>query len=337
MNEGETFDRAFQLQRQGDWQKARELYAAILAVNPDNAGAWHMHGVVLHRLGNSSAAIDSLECAIRLNPKVADFHNNLGAVHYDVGNRKVSQNYFVKAIALRPDYADPLVNLARIARDIGQLTEAKQLVLQALAISTAHAEGWQLLGLIDVATGEIPLAYQHLRNARELQPNSTSVALRFSHVCCSLGKFDEAAKNLADLVVGHPNDSNLRIRLGEAHELRGDVASARNAFATSAVLPSNPIGTLRQALAFPIVFQTQEEIDFYRRQLTSVIHELTDQRFLASPVDLQQWGCIPPYALEHQLENNVAIKSALSKLIAGCIPTTEPRPSPNGPILCPSP
>ncbi len=141
---------------------------AQAAREPNNAGAWHLHGYALGRYsqaisvakalaqGLGSKVKESLEKAIKLNPRHADAHIALGAFHAEVidkvgpliggmtyGARKeTGLRLFQQALELHPqsaigliEYANGLVMLEGDAR----MAEATALYERAAAIEPADA------------------------------------------------------------------------------------------------------------------------------------------------------------------------------------------------------
>src|SRR2546426_7715025 len=86
------FNRAVELQRQGQWEEAAAEYRALLAIAPNYSEAQANLGAVLARLGNYEEATAAYESALRLNPKLTPILLNLGIAHYRAGQ-------FEKAVA----------------------------------------------------------------------------------------------------------------------------------------------------------------------------------------------------------------------------------------------
>ena len=69
---------AIQHHQAGRLQAAEQIYRQILAVEPNQADAIHLLGLIAHQVGKHGMAVEYIERAIRLKGNVAAFHNNLG-------------------------------------------------------------------------------------------------------------------------------------------------------------------------------------------------------------------------------------------------------------------
>src|SRR5205823_1659331 len=59
----------------------QQFYREILQMEPANAEALHLLGVLAYQVGQSQAALGYLQQALALNPADASFHSDLGLVY----------------------------------------------------------------------------------------------------------------------------------------------------------------------------------------------------------------------------------------------------------------
>src|ERR1700761_1422036 len=64
----DPFAEAVALHRAGKLAEAMELYKQVLRANPGHAGALHMLGVLVHKIGDPAMAVKLIVEAVRLNP-----------------------------------------------------------------------------------------------------------------------------------------------------------------------------------------------------------------------------------------------------------------------------
>src|SRR5215471_21652272 len=81
----DRFNRAVELQRNGELKEAVVEYRAVLARAPNYAEAQANLGAVLARLGNYDEAVAAYEAALRLRPELTPILLNLGIAHYRAG------------------------------------------------------------------------------------------------------------------------------------------------------------------------------------------------------------------------------------------------------------
>lgn len=62
------FERAYCLQKSGDFRQAVSNYDKVLQIDPDNVSAWNNRGYALLKLGRHADALDSLDKALQIDP-----------------------------------------------------------------------------------------------------------------------------------------------------------------------------------------------------------------------------------------------------------------------------
>jgi tetratricopeptide (TPR) repeat protein len=168
--------RALALHQQGHLPQAEEIYAAVLAAQPDNFDALHLYGVLKHQRRQHAEALALIARALKSNARSAPAHSNFGNVlaalnrqeeavaSYDSalalapdyaealrnrGNAQLALSRveaalasYVEAIALKPNDGDALVSRAVALRLLGRNAEAVAAYDEALAVVPQHAEAW---------------------------------------------------------------------------------------------------------------------------------------------------------------------------------------------------
>ena len=94
----------------GDHRRAAEDNGSIIALDPDNAGAYFDRARAYSELGELRAAVEDYDTAIRLAPGNAVAHYNRGACKAELGNLAGAISDFDVAIILAPDDADAPYN-----------------------------------------------------------------------------------------------------------------------------------------------------------------------------------------------------------------------------------
>ncbi len=92
----------------GKIDEAKSHLDAVIACEPDSAGAHHLLGVIASRQGNRTQAVEHLRRALRVEPDFFAAHLSLGLVLVETGNLAEAERHFVKAVWLQPD--DPFAN-----------------------------------------------------------------------------------------------------------------------------------------------------------------------------------------------------------------------------------
>ena len=95
----------------GNLQQAEAIYRQILQVDPSNADALHLLGVIAAQVGKHDLAVEYISQAIRLRPSEQTFHNNLGNALKEQGQLAAAVGQYQEALRLKPDYAEAHINL----------------------------------------------------------------------------------------------------------------------------------------------------------------------------------------------------------------------------------
>jgi tetratricopeptide (TPR) repeat protein len=124
----------------GDFEKARSVFAGIVADEPSNAKAHFYLGVAQQNLGQAEAAVASYEKALSLEPKLTEASVNLTAALLDAGDAGKAAPIIERALARDPGNAGLLYNRALAASMLGKTTEAVKAYREAVAADPSNAE-----------------------------------------------------------------------------------------------------------------------------------------------------------------------------------------------------
>ena len=132
-------EKAVQMQRSGEFVEAAKIYDEILAIDPDNAQAKFLQGILAHKadhfltmgicnagLFNYDKAIELFNQSIALRPDVAQAHMELGKVLHMTGESRSAIDSSRRALELDPS-----------------LSEAHLVLSIALLSLGDYAEGWK--------------------------------------------------------------------------------------------------------------------------------------------------------------------------------------------------
>src|SRR4051794_18722161 len=88
----------------GRMDQAELIYHDVLSIQPDNADALHLLGVVTGAKGMGERAVELIRKAIIQRPQVAEFHNNLGTTLGSLEKTLEAEAAFRQAVALQGNY-----------------------------------------------------------------------------------------------------------------------------------------------------------------------------------------------------------------------------------------
>lgn len=152
-----------------DWKVAREAYAEMLEVDPDNSLALANLGAVEFQLGMSDAARGHLERAVAVQPRLAQTWSTLGLIYYETGNGYLAVSALTRALALDETDARSHNYLGVALKEIGWINGAEQELQRAIELEPGYAEAHFNLALVylDRKPPAAELARRHYLRAKQ--------------------------------------------------------------------------------------------------------------------------------------------------------------------------
>lgn len=177
----------------GAWIAAADGYRRLLALRPEQAGAWLQLATCLQAMGDLPGAKQAAENALRRAPQAPECHNNLGSLYAASDDHAAALKYFDQALALRPGYPAALINKGASLRETDRAAEAVPLLRQAVAMTSGHpqAQSQSLAGLAQLhhSLGQIDDALPLYRDALALQPNDPETQWNSALASLAAGDF----------------------------------------------------------------------------------------------------------------------------------------------------
>ena len=115
---------AIALHQQGQLGQAEAVYQKLLEIDPRNADALHLLGVIAHQIGHHQSAVDMIGQAIVLKPDYAEAYANRGVALKELKQLDAAVASYDKAIVLKPDYAEAYSNRGVALQELKQLDAA---------------------------------------------------------------------------------------------------------------------------------------------------------------------------------------------------------------------
>ena len=176
------FQRALAFHRQGQLALAQAVYEQILGIQPRNADALHLLGVIAAQMQNPRKAVELLDQAIELKPNVAAAYNNRGSALKELGRFAEALADYERAIAIEARYAEAHFNRGVVLQELKQSAAALASYAQAIAVKPDFAGAYYNRGIV-------------LRELRQFE--------------AALASYDRAIAIRADHVEAHLNRGNV--------------------------------------------------------------------------------------------------------------------------------
>lgn len=304
--------------RAGRFPEAEQLYRGILRVNPNDANAWHLLGLLAYQVGKPEIAVPYIGRAIELYPDAPDFFNHLALAFRALKRPDDALSCVRRALDLQPDFAEAHNNLGNLWIDQGKPDEAAACYRKAIELKPAFAEAHNNLGVILRQHGDFPAATACFQQAIRCRPdfadahNNLSQALsdqskleqpgtvspedqqlRAKYAvghCISGARFrregkpEEAAANYERALTFQPDNAEAYYGLGNALADQGKIDEALACFDRALeVCPTDAIRYAR-AICLPAIYRSIEHVRDSRQRVVERVRELSSEpaRFEAS-------------------------------------------------------
>ena len=231
----QQFEAGLALHRAGQLGLAESHYSRVVKLDPKQADAWHLLGVVAFQGGQHAKAIKRYRRALELRPVFAQAWNNLGIAQKAQGQSEDARTSFERALSEQAQYAEAAYNLALLLEAGGDLAGAETHYRQALAWRPDSLGTLTNLGNLLVRTRRAEEGLPMLEHvfAREPTPDHAG---NLALALIELRRY-EAARGLAQrAVAGAPASSAWWGALGTAARLQGDLTAAVAPLRQAAIL-----------------------------------------------------------------------------------------------------
>jgi len=179
----------------GDLDTAARRYEEVLQIDPKQADALHLLGMVFHAKENYERAAELIQEAVNIQPKYPAYLLNLGVVLRELG--RLDDAIAVNKRAMSLDSKNPHVpfNLGRAYQEKRDWKAAINAYQRALALDPDMAQAHNNIGWALKEQGLLGEAHQSLTKALALQPKSAGTRGNLGGVYKDMGKLDDAIAN----------------------------------------------------------------------------------------------------------------------------------------------
>ena len=218
----------------GDWQKAREAFAQVLASTHASQAQVCDGRFNLATLDLRTQRLNDAESEFRSQlencPEDAGAHLGLAETLMTEGAPDRAKTEFRRSLELDPDNFDALMGLSGIELDAGDNALAVQHLTDAVRIRPLSEEAHGQLARACAQSGDLAGAQTELRKAAELKPDDAVVHSALSQVLGQSGNFAEAIAEQRLALKLQANDADGWNNLGVLEARTGKADAARKDF-----------------------------------------------------------------------------------------------------------
>jgi predicted O-linked N-acetylglucosamine transferase (SPINDLY family)/TolA-binding protein len=279
-------EEAIDLDNSGSYEQAENKYKELLKWDKNQADVLFYLGMLYYKTNRYQQALDLLFKSLKLEPSKAVVHYNLGLVLEKIGNITQAIQAYEQAIALEPQWSAPYINLGSIWFKVGNFEQAE-------------------------------LNYRKVIDA---EPSYFSGYLNLGNALFRQYKVDEAITNYQQALQLKPHDQDILSILIVALQESGRTQEAI-AFATEAsqTIPKSVDLRLKKHLLLPFIYETEDEIDFYRHRFIQGLEELIQQTSLETSEEeknaLIAIGGYTNFFLQYQGKNDVELQKRYGQFV----------------------
>jgi predicted O-linked N-acetylglucosamine transferase (SPINDLY family) len=212
--------------RIGELGLAQSHYQRAAKLDPSNADAWHLLGVVAMQTGHAGLAAKHLRTCIVARPDFAEAHNNLGVALRNAGRNDEAIRSFRDAMSKRANYVDAAFNLGIAYEAADNAVEADKAYRQAIAWRGNHVDALINLGNLLRRHSRFVDALPLLQTAQRLAPDRAQSNGNLALLLTDLGRYHDAIQVAQTAISISPDEALWWKALGIAQRLRHDVEHA---------------------------------------------------------------------------------------------------------------
>ncbi|MBM4146316.1 MAG: tetratricopeptide repeat protein [Nitrospira sp.] len=221
-----TINKALQLavdhHHAGNLQKAVDVCREILKINPNDAEALHLLGVIYYQLGDNDFALKHISESLSLNPSNAEAYYNLGNIFKDRKQLDEAMTWYQKALQVDPNIPQIYLNLGYIFREKEQFDECVTNYRKALQIDPFNAAIYYNLGNVFQDQDKPDASIKYFQKAIQLDPNLLDAYINMGIAFYDKQQLDSAIMIYQEALKFNPNLADAHWNLSHALLLSGN-------------------------------------------------------------------------------------------------------------------
>ncbi len=214
---------AIALHHKGQLGQAEKIYQQIVEIEPRNADALHLLGVIAYQKASYQLAIDLIGQAIEINSNDASYYSNQGIALKELCKFDAALESYKKAIALKPDFAEAYSNKGLVLQELKQFVAAVANFDQAIALKPDYAEAYSNRGI----------ALQNLKQFEDaIESYEKAIAIRpdYAEAFSNRGLALKELKQFEAAVLSYDNAIAIKPDYADAYSNRGLALQALKKF-----------------------------------------------------------------------------------------------------------
>lgn len=228
----------------GNSTDAEALYRQVLEVDPRNAAALNLLGVLASQVGRPDVAVDLIVQAIDVAPGNPMAHYNLANAYLAMDQEPAAERHFKEAILLQPTNAAAHYNLGVILMGRRDMKGAEDAFRSAIGHAPTLAQAWCNLGFVLREQDQHAAAIDAYHQGLSHDPTITEARSNLANILARLGRVEEAIASFATALKYEPTSASTYANLASTLSQAGWEERADRAFRASLTLEPASANTL---------------------------------------------------------------------------------------------
>ncbi|MEJ2405354.1 MAG: tetratricopeptide repeat protein [Candidatus Thiodiazotropha sp.] len=207
------YDRGMELFEQGNYTKARLEFKNVLQIDPKDADAYYMFGLLEEKEENWQKAFSLYMRATELDPKHIEAQIHLGTIYVLAGEADKALAAADVALQVNPKNSEALVLRGFALAKSGKSDEAITDVLSAIESDPSNVEAASLLSALYADQGDSKRAIKIARESLDRHRDRAASYLLLARLYAQDSQDDEVVKVLKDLITFQPDELQNRLHL----------------------------------------------------------------------------------------------------------------------------
>lgn len=200
-------DKLQRLMQQRKYAEAEKQALDIVQNHPHSELAWRTLSRAQYNQGRLENAMQSTQKLLQLQPDDAAAHGMLGLILIGQKRMPEAAHSLARAIELDPAKTDAYINLAYVHRYSARLDDAAECYRQAIAINPSLADAHANLGVILLEQQQLRAAESSFRAALRLSSDHAAALLGLGSTLVKLGVLEEAESLMRRLIKREPDNA----------------------------------------------------------------------------------------------------------------------------------
>jgi len=321
----------------GYLSEAEEKYQEIIQLNSSNADALRGLGMVYFDIGKYQEAWEMLHQSLAFDSTNAESHYNLGLVLEKIGYLDQAITAYQKAIELSPEWIEVYHNLGKILSEIGSFVTAEAIYQQAIDLDESNYLSHLNLGNLLMICQRIDEAIKSYQTAWQLNPSdlatlnnlgiafvakdeSAQASFYFGYAAYYQAEYDLAISHFKNFLATQKGEVEVYLCLSLALQETGQTESAIELVTEALKIFPNEISLqLENLRILPILYDNQQQIEFYRQRFTQGWQKLIQQTDLENPESrksaLQAISSRTNFYLQYQAYNDLELQKFYGEFV----------------------